>query len=117
MVELQFESVVVSEAGDYFQVHFENEPDNLSAYFLIQFQCEFEDDDGYYMESNDEQFCGNFEIKAATLSRVSLSLEVPSSRWKSVTIHFKADEADYKRLENILDTMFDKKRRHVARDA
>ena len=42
MIQMQFNSVSASESGDYFQVLFEEEVDNLDGdYFLVQCQFEF----------------------------------------------------------------------------
>jgi len=64
MIQMRFNSVAASEAGDYFQVLFEEEEDNLEAgYFLVQCQFEFPDNGEFYIESNDTGLCGHFEVK------------------------------------------------------
>jgi hypothetical protein len=84
MIQMQFNSVSASEAGDYFQVLFEQDVDNPEArYFLVQCQFEFPDKEGFYIESDDTRLGGLFEVKTATLSRQSLRLGMPSTNGKS----------------------------------
>jgi hypothetical protein len=118
MIQMQFNSVSASESGDYFQVLFEEEVDNLDGdYFLVQCQFEFPDEGQYYFESKDTQLCGHFEVKTATLSRQSLRLEMPSTIWKIVEVQFPADQAGYKELERVLGMMFEDKLQHARQDA
>src|SRR6266478_5103553 len=59
-----------SEAGDYFQVAFNERSDGEGApYLLIQRQFEDEDGDVCYVESHDERFVGHFRIRSARLGR------------------------------------------------
>ena len=107
MTQMQFSSVSNSESGDYFQVLFEKDEGNLEAdYFLVQCQFEFPEEEGFYIESKDTQFCGHFKIQTVTLSRQWLRLEMPSTKWKGIQIHFAADEASYEELARVLNTMF-----------
>lgn len=107
MIEMSFNSVSASEAGDYYQVMFEQEADNPSApYFLIQRQFELPNE-GFYIESDDAEFCGHFDVQAASLGRRCLRLEMPNTRWKTVRILFGADQAAYEQLARVLSTMFE----------
>jgi hypothetical protein len=54
MIEKIFEHASASEAGDYYQVCFDDndDPESIDGrYLLIQRQFEFPDDDSYYLES------------------------------------------------------------------
>ena len=118
MIQMRFNSVADSEAVDYFQVLFEEEEDNLEAgYFLVQCQFEFPDNGEFYIESNDTGLCGHFEVKTATLTRQCLRLEMPSTKWKIIQVHFATDQAGYEELERVLCTMFEDKLRHAHQDA
>ena len=118
MIRMQFNSVSASEAGDYFQVLFEEEVDNSEArYFLVQCQFEFPDEEEFYIESDDTRLCGHFEVKTATLSRQSLRLEMPSTKWKIIQVQFQTDDEGYGELERVLKTMFEDKLRHAHQDA
>src|SRR5437867_12148974 len=65
MIRKEFSIVSASEAGDYFQVLFEQEADNPETdYFLLQCQFEDPDDEDFYIESNDTQFCGHVQVEA-----------------------------------------------------
>ena len=114
MIQMQFNSVSASEAGDYFQVLFEEEVDNPKArYFLVQCQFEFPDKGEFHIESDDTRLCGHFEVKTATLSRESLRLEMPSTKWKIIQVQFHTDHAGYEELERVLKTMFEDKLQHA----
>ena len=118
MIQMEFNSVSASEAGDYFQVLFENQEDNLEGgYFLIQCQFEFPDEGEFYIESNDTRLCGPLEVKAATLSRQGLRLEMPSTKWKIIQVQFATDQAGYEELERVLGTMFEDRLQHARQDA
>ena len=118
MVEMRFNSVAASEAGDYFQVLFEEDVDNPEAcYFLLQRQFELPDHGDFYIESNDTRLCGHFPVKTATLRRQSLRLEMPSTRWKIIQVEFLTDDAGYEELERVLETMFADKLRRAHQDA
>ena len=111
---MQFKSVSASEAGDYFQVLFENEEDNIEAgYFLVQCQFEFPDGGEFYIESNDPRFCGHFKVRSATLSKQDFGLEMPSTEWKRIRIKFVAEQVEYEELVRVLSTMFEDKLRHI----
>src|SRR5437867_10308571 len=119
MIRKEFSIVAASEAGDYFQVLFEQEADNPETdYFLLQCQFEDPDDEGFYIESNDTQFCcGHVQVEAAVLNRRWLRLEMASTKWKSIEIAFTADEEIYAELARVLTTMFEDRLRHARHDA
>jgi len=118
MIQMQFNSVSASEAGDYFQVLFEEDADNSEArYFLVQCQFEFPDEEEFYIESDDTRLCGHFEVKTATLSRQSLRLGMPLTKWKIVRVQFQTDDAGYKELERVLKTMFEDRLHYTQQDA
>ena len=94
MIRMEFSSVSASEAGDYFQVLFEDDEGKLELnYFLLQ--CQFEDplDEGFYIESTNTQLCGHVKIETAVLSSHSLRLEIPSTEWKNIQIEFAGGSA------------------------
>jgi hypothetical protein len=115
---MQFSSVSASEAGDYFQVLFKDDENNLEAdYFLVQCQFEFPDEEEFYIESNNTRLCGHFKVQTATLSRRWLRLDMPSTKWKGIHIQFAADEAAYEELARVLNTMFEDRLQHADQDA
>ena len=118
MIQMRFNSVSASEAGDYLQVLFEEEADNLEAgYFLVQRQFEFPDEGEVYIESTDTRLCGHFAVKAAALSRQRFRLEMPSTNWHVIEIQFATDQAGYEELEGALATMFEDRLQHTRQDA
>jgi hypothetical protein len=118
MIQMQFNSVSASEAGDYLQVLFEQDVDNPEArYFLVQCQFEFPDKEGFHIESDDTRLGGLFEVKTATLSRQSLRLGMPSTKWKVIQVQFRTDDAGYEELERVLEKMFEDTLQHAHQDA
>jgi len=118
MIRKEFSIVSASEAGDYFQVLFEQEADNPETdYFLLRCQFEDPDDENFYIESNDTQFWGHVQVEAAVLNRRWLRLEMASTKWKSIEIAFTADEEVYAELARVLSTMFEDRLRHARHDA
>lgn len=118
MIQMQFDSVSGSEAGDYLQVLFEGNEDDLDReYFLIQRQFEFPDGGRSYIESKDVRYCGHFRVHLATLSRRWLHLDMPSTEWKGIRIQFEVDDPAYEELSRILGVMFEERLLHADQDA
>ena len=93
MIRKEFSIVSPSEAGDYFQVLFEQEADSPETdYFLLQCQFEDPDDEDFYIGSNDTQFCGPFKLK---LLLFTLSNKQYCLRLLQVTSNFLASP-DYR---------------------
>ncbi len=119
-MEKLFKNASASEAGDYYQLSFddddEKEDDDAESvegrYFLIQRQFEFPDDDSFYLESDDASFCGHFKVRAATLTREFLSIEFLAAEWTTLRIRFAADQDCYEELERIMRIMFEDKSLH-----
>ena len=112
-----FNAVSASEAGDYYQIIFEEEADNPSAgYFLIQRQFEFPYE-GFYIESDNTEFCGHFDVEAASLSSRWLRLEMPNTRWESIQIVFAVDQVGYEELAHVLSIMFEDRLLRIEPDA
>lgn len=90
-----------SEAGDYFQVLFEEREDDYGApYLLIQRQFEDEDDESCYVESHDLELVGHFDVLSARLDRRRLLLSVNQELVADVV--FDVTEPEFRELERIL---------------
>ncbi|MEK6322410.1 MAG: hypothetical protein AABN33_12085 [Acidobacteriota bacterium] len=118
MIEKTFKHASASEAGDYYQVSFDDGDDYEAKdiggrYFLIQRQFEFPDDGTYYLESDDSRFCGHFKIRAATLNTEFLSIELLADKWTALRIHHAAGQDDYKELVRIVRIMFEDEVLHL----
>ena len=103
MIERTFKHASASEAGDYYQVSFDDGDDYEAGdidnrYLPIQRQFEFPDGGTYYLESDDSRLCGHFKIRAATLSTAFLSIECLADKWTVLRIHYPAGQDDYKEL-------------------
>ena len=110
MIEKIFEHASASEAGDYYQVSFDDndEPGSIDGrYLLIQRQFEFPDDDSYYLESDDSRLCGHVMVRAATLSSEFLSIDLLADQWTTVKIRYRISQDDLAEFERIVGIMFE----------
>ena len=112
MKELCLPHVSVSSAGDeYFQVSFQAREDDYESddveqdYFLIQRQFESYAGELYYLESHDEELCGHFKIRRATLGRDFLRLELAGDSAETVQTRFQTDTGGTHELRRILEIM------------
>jgi len=112
MKELSLPYVSVSSAGDeYFQVSFDACEDDGGSeyvehdYLLIQRQFESYDGGLYYLESHDEELCGHFKIRRATLGRGFLRLELAGDSAETVQTRFQTDMGGYHELRRVLGIM------------
>ena len=109
MKKLQANHVSASEAGDYFQVLFEVEQDSLENYFLIQRGFEFDDyeqPDPYYIESDDEIFCGHLDIAKAKLDRNRFYLKLKDREGGDLEITFDITDKNYQEVKRLLKIIF-----------
>jgi hypothetical protein len=77
----------------------------LHDYLLIQWQSESHDGRLYYLESHDEELCGQFKIRQATLGRDVLWLVLAGDSNETVRIQFQTDTGGYQELRRVLGTM------------
>lgn len=105
MKKLQVNHVSASEAGDYFQVLFEQARNSLRNYFLIQRGFEFDEDeksDPCYVESDDENLCGHPEIKKAVLDRNRFYLKLSDREDFDLEITFDIADENYQEVKRVL---------------
>lgn len=104
MKQLNAKYVSASEAGDYFQVLFEEERDSLENYFLIQRGFEFEDitPDPCYIESDDLTLCGHLKISKVGLSRNRFYLLLGDKNQNDLEIRFEISEENYQEVKRVL---------------
>jgi len=109
MIEREFKCASASEAGDYYQVLFDDDEDGESIdeqYVVIQRQFEFPDDGSYYLESDDSRLCGHFKVRAASLSSEFLSIEfLAEEKWTTLRVRYTV--AQDRELERIVRIMFE----------
>jgi hypothetical protein len=112
MIEKIFEHASASEAGDYYQVSFDDDDDPESIdgrYLLIQHQFEFSDDDSYYLESDDSRLCGHVKVRAVTLRSEFLSIGLLADEWTMLRIRYGISQDDFEEFERIVRIMFEEK--------
>jgi hypothetical protein len=112
MIEKIFKHASASEAGDYYQVSFDDDDDPESIdgrYLLIQRQFEFPDDDSYYLESDDSRLSGHVKVRAATLNSEFLSIDLLADEWTTLRIRYAVSQDDFEELERIVRIMFEDK--------
>jgi hypothetical protein len=110
MKELSLPFVSVSSSGDeYFQVEFAAREDDGKSdyvehdYLLVQRQFESYDGGRCYLESHDQDLCGHFKIRRATLGRDFLRLELAGGSTETVQIRFQTGISGYHELRRVLE--------------
>lgn len=101
MLTLFAQHASISEEGDYFQVLFEERRDEEGVpYLLIQRQFEDEDDESCYVESQDEELIGHFDVLSASLEPRRFLLSVNQRLVADVALDIT--EPELYELERIL---------------
>ncbi|OQX96499.1 hypothetical protein B6I21_00800 [candidate division KSB1 bacterium 4572_119] len=105
MKRINAKYVTASEAGDYYQVSFEEEWESLTNYFLIQWGFEFEDivPDEPYIESDDLMFCGRPKFEKIEFNRNRFYLQLADEDKNELEINFDIPDKDYKEGKRILE--------------
>ena len=97
--------VEASEAGDYFQVLFQEGPEDSPNYLLIQRDFEEPVSRECYVEDGMPVTAGHFRVRKAQLGRdrFSAELDVPRDNWLEVT--FAISEANFAELKRVMKIM------------
>ena len=108
---MQVGHVSASEAGDYYQVLFEEkdprtEQDSLGGkYLLIQRQFELPDGGRIYVESHDENLIGHFKEVKARLKSKCLYLTLGRETSTAVEVTFETSPENYTEVKRVLSIM------------
>ena len=106
MIRFKANYVSATEAGDSFQVLFEEQEDREERYFLIQrgfeFDEDFEEPDLCYIESHEESLCGFPKLSKMELDRNSLSLTLAGSDEPDMVVEYEASDEDHREIQTIL---------------
>lgn len=119
MKQLFVKNVSADQAGDYFQVHFDNDEgssdlefdvnrilNDTSDYFLIQWGLEYDDEEEplRYIESNDDAYCGHVTVLKGSLTDNSAYLKVRfEEKTQEIELSFPALNGEaFKEMERIL---------------
>jgi hypothetical protein len=95
-----------SEAGDYFQVIFEEEADaEGSRYLLIQRQFEFPDAGCCAVETEEPHLCGHFQIQRARLERTRFQVWWSGGSMPKADVTFETDDESYQDICRIMRIM------------
>ncbi len=100
-----------SEAGDYYQVLFEERDPDVEQdspegkYLLIQRQFEMPDGGRIYVESHDEDSIGHFKVVTARLNPRCLSLTLSRKRSASIEVSFDSSPENYAEVKRVLRVM------------
>ncbi|WP_139795866.1 hypothetical protein [Desulfocicer vacuolatum] len=115
MINLKFKKSYVSISGDYYQIKFDDEPDepidvdqvmdSLGPYFLIQFNFEFPGSD-YYIESDDEALIGHYVVNSVILGHRTFTIKYGIDDRFIVKIEFGATDEEQNDLINVSKEMF-----------
>ena len=108
-MQIHAQKVVGSEAGDYFQLHFgpeeddslENPHEPQGPYLLVQREFEWAEDDLCYVESDDEEYIGNFSVRIIEFSRVRLEIELNRATMNRVVVNYELSESEFADVQRI----------------
>ena len=111
MINLKFKGTEATESGDYYQLYFgeigESDIEG-TPYFLIQRSFEDEDDDDlFYIETNDDRWIGHTKILKASLTPGSLYLKTKLHPRQEIVIQFETSPSTYSEVERIFGIMFE----------
>ena len=118
MINLKFKKSYVSISGDYYQILFDDEPnepddptnvdevmDSLGPYFLIQFNFEFPGNE-CYIESDDEALIGHYIVNNVIIDRRIFTIKYGINDKFIVKIDFGATDEEQNDLINASKDMF-----------
>jgi hypothetical protein len=100
-----------SEAGDYYQVLFEErDPDSEQdspdgKYLLVQRQFEMPDEGRIYVESHDQDFVGQFKVVKARLKPKWFCLTLSRKTFASIEVTFETSPENYAEVKRVLSVM------------
>ena len=102
--QFRCERVSATEAGEGFQVLFEEVPDSDEGYLLVQRHFEFPHGEECYVETDDREFCGHFQIRHARLSRNRFEMAFRSPE-REIAVTFEATDSVYTEIKRVLQIM------------
>lgn len=106
MLKLHAKHASASEAGDYFQVMFEEQADaEGSRYLLIQRQFEFPDEECCAIETEQPDVCGHFQIHSAVLERTRFQVWWSGGSESKADVAFETDDESYADIRRIMRIM------------
>ena len=97
--------VSVGEAGDYYQVMFEQGLDGSGQYLVIQRSFEMPDDGRCYVEDEALAIVGHYRAQEAELGRGHFSAELGRPGSISVRVTFDVPEAEFLELARVIKIM------------
>ena len=103
--------VSVSEAGDYYQVLFDerdpdSEQDSLGGkYLLIQRQFELPNGSQIYVESHEQDFIGHFKVVKARLNPKCLCLTLSRKTSAAIEVTFETSPGNYAEVKRVLSVI------------
>ena len=107
-----------SAAGDYYQLYFGPEqtvddvadPFNVTGpYLVIQQQFEMFNGGRCRIESDNENYFGDFHLKLIELSPTQLSFEIQRKNNKHVNVTFSLGASEFEQVRRIAEVIFDLK--------
>ena len=118
MINLKFKKSYVSISGDYYQISFDDEPnepddptnvddviDSLGPYFLVQFNYEFAAKE-CYIESDDENLIGHYIVNRVVVGHRTFTIKYGANDKYVVNIEFEATDEEQKDIISASKDMF-----------
>ena len=103
--QFRCDRVAATEAGEGFQVLFEEVPDSDEGYLLVQRHFEFPHGEECYVETDDRESCGHFRIRHARLSRNRFEMAFGRSPVREIVVMFEATDSVYTEIKRVLQIM------------
>ncbi len=102
-------------SGDYFQVHFDSDERNEdevdpfappAPYVMVQCQFEFFSGGKCHVESDDEEYIGDFKLNLVEFSSTRFVFEIPEHEHKLIEVSFALTERDFVNARRIVEVIF-----------
>lgn len=118
MINFKFKKSYVSISGDYFQISFDDEPnepddptnvdeviDSLGSYFLVQFNYESAGKK-CFIESDDENLIGHYIVNSVVVGHRTFTIKYGTNDKYVVNIEFEATDEEKTAVINASRYMF-----------
>ena len=101
-----FANAYSTEAGDFLQVTFSDDPNSIDQYVLLSTQFEFPQDFDIQIESDGGDWHAQLSVTDASLSRSNLSIEaITGSEPVAIKITFGSNDDDFAELTRVIKIM------------
>ncbi|MBI3712230.1 MAG: hypothetical protein HY253_04595 [Burkholderiales bacterium] len=114
-MKLNAKRISATASGDYYQILLDSEDDDdtqaspfgqPAPYLLIQSQCESPDGGKCYVESDDEQYIGHFNLKLIEFYPTRLAFEITRKNHSHVEVFYALTSSEFDEALPIVEVIF-----------